>query len=98
MLTASTNKSKAPWKIITEQVMHPKRNLFHQNFSLICGNLPQCQTDGLNSFSASAKQISLTPNEMKIKVKVTLRLIVSQSVCLGVEPHLGLMTRYLLTV
>jgi hypothetical protein len=30
-----------------------------------------------------------------IKVKVTLRLTVSQSVSLGVEPHLGLMTRHL---
>jgi hypothetical protein len=29
-----------------------------------------------------------------VKVKVTLRLSVSQSVGLGVEPHLGLMTRY----
>jgi hypothetical protein len=28
------------------------------------------------------------------KVKITLRLTVSQSVSLGVEPHLGLMTRY----
>jgi hypothetical protein len=31
-----------------------------------------------------------------VKVKVTLRLTISQSVSLGVEPHLGLMTRYLL--
>jgi hypothetical protein len=31
-----------------------------------------------------------------LKVKVTLRLTVSQSVSPGVEPHLGLMTRYLL--
>jgi hypothetical protein len=31
-----------------------------------------------------------------VKVKVTLRLTVGQSVSLGVEPHLGLMTRYLL--
>jgi hypothetical protein len=30
-----------------------------------------------------------------VKVKVTLRLTVSQSVGLGVEPHLGLMTKYL---
>jgi hypothetical protein len=30
------------------------------------------------------------------EVKVTLRLTVNQSVSLGVEPHLGLMTRYLL--
>jgi hypothetical protein len=33
---------------------------------------------------------------VKVKVKVTLRLTVSQSVSLIVEPHLGLMTRYLL--
>jgi hypothetical protein len=32
----------------------------------------------------------------KVKVKVTLRLTVSQSVSLGVEPHLRLVTRYLL--
>jgi hypothetical protein len=32
----------------------------------------------------------------QVKVKVTLRLTVSQSVSLGVEPHLRLMTRYLL--
>jgi hypothetical protein len=31
-----------------------------------------------------------------VKVIVTLRLTVSQSVSLSVEPHLGLMTRYLL--
>jgi hypothetical protein len=32
---------------------------------------------------------------LKVKVKVTLRLTVSQSVSLGIEPHLGPMTRYL---
>jgi hypothetical protein len=32
----------------------------------------------------------------KHEVKVTLRLTVSQSISLGVEPRLGLMTRYLL--
>jgi hypothetical protein len=31
----------------------------------------------------------------QLKAKVSLRLTVSQSVSLGVEPHLGLMTRYL---
>jgi hypothetical protein len=35
-------------------------------------------------------------NVNKVKVKVTLWLTVSQSVSLGVKPHLGLMTRYLL--
>jgi hypothetical protein len=34
--------------------------------------------------------------QVKVKVEVTLRLTVSQLVNLGVEPHLGLMTRYLL--
>jgi hypothetical protein len=33
-----------------------------------------------------------------LRVRVTLWLMVSHSVCLGVEPHLGLMTTYLLTV
>jgi hypothetical protein len=38
----------------------------------------------------------LNCSQVKVKVKVTLRLTVSQPVSLGVEPHLGLMTRYLL--
>jgi hypothetical protein len=35
---------------------------------------------------------------VKVKVKVTLRLTVSQSVSLGVEAHVGPMARYLLLV
>jgi hypothetical protein len=35
-------------------------------------------------------------NCVVVKVKVTLRLTVSQSISLRVEPHLGLMIRYLL--
>jgi hypothetical protein len=42
-----------------------------------------CRTDQRLTFCSS-------------KDKVTLRLTVSQSASLGVEPHLGLMTRYLL--
>jgi hypothetical protein len=34
--------------------------------------------------------------QVKVKVKDTLQLTVSQSVCLGVEPHVGLVTGYLL--
>jgi hypothetical protein len=34
--------------------------------------------------------------EVEVKVKVILRLTVSQSVSLGTEPHLGLVTRCLL--
>jgi hypothetical protein len=33
---------------------------------------------------------------VQVKVKVTLRLTVSQSISLGVELHSGVMTRYLL--
>jgi hypothetical protein len=40
-------------------------------------------------------ELTAWPRHFKVKVKVTLRLTVSQSVCLGVEPRLGLMTRYL---
>jgi hypothetical protein len=40
--------------------------------------------------------ISMSLLSVKVRVKVTLRLTVGQSVTLGVEPHLGFMTRYLL--
>jgi hypothetical protein len=38
----------------------------------------------------------LSARQVKVKAKVTLRLTVSQSVSLGLKPHLQLMTRYLL--
>jgi hypothetical protein len=44
----------------------------------------------------SSQEASLIISQLKVKVKVTLRLTVSQPVSLGVEPHLRLMTRYLL--
>jgi hypothetical protein len=40
--------------------------------------------------------LSTEVHSAQVKVKVTLRLTVNQSVSLGVEPHLRLMTRYLL--
>jgi hypothetical protein len=48
------------------------------------------------SFSTAATRNSPNSISVKFKVKVTLRLTVGQSVSLGVEPHVGLMTRYLL--
>jgi hypothetical protein len=33
--------------------------------------------------------------QVKVRIKVTLRLTVNQSISLCVEPHLGLMTGYL---
>jgi hypothetical protein len=50
-----------------------------------------------NSFGRTVIQTSklLRSNRQRIvRVRVTLRLTVSQSVCLGVEPRLGLMTGY----
>jgi hypothetical protein len=41
-------------------------------------------------------QLQLSTHCLVIKVEVTSRLTVSQSVSLYVEPHLGIMTRYLL--
>jgi hypothetical protein len=41
-------------------------------------------------------RLHFTNRRNQVKVKFTLRLTVSQSVSLGVEPHVGLMTRYLL--
>jgi hypothetical protein len=56
-----------------------------------------------NSFLAVTLQLPIPKTRLDsvlycciVKVKVTLRLTVSQSVSLGVELHLGLMTRYLL--
>jgi hypothetical protein len=37
----------------------------------------------------------ISDRPLSVKVKVTLRLTASQSVSLGIEPHLGPMTRYL---
>jgi hypothetical protein len=49
-------------------------------------------------FTASCAELKSLSAELivKVKVKVTLRLMVSQPVSLGVYPRLGLMTRDLL--
>jgi hypothetical protein len=58
--------------------------------------LPQCWTQNLGS--TGARQIFLLLSVVRVRVsqavRVTLWLMVSQSVCLGVKPCLGLMTRY----
>jgi hypothetical protein len=46
-------------------------------------------------FSAIIAELNCTQH-CQSQVKITLRLTISQSVSLGVEPHLGVMTRYLL--
>jgi hypothetical protein len=62
---------------------------------------PLIKREGLGFFVIGVPLLHLIPPEVTLKytekyqVKVTLRLTVSQSVILGVEHHLGLMTRYL---
>ena len=62
-----------------------------------------CHTGAINSgrevrisrcFVQVRMEIEMEKMILLGKVKVTLRLTVSQSVCLGVEPRLGLMTRF----
>jgi hypothetical protein len=48
-----------------------------------------------NQYMSASLRIPLLSLSQSVRVRVTLRLTVSQSVCLGVEPRLGLMTRYL---
>jgi hypothetical protein len=53
-------------------------------------------TEVLNETTQSKYNRSSGREMNKVEVKITLRLTVGQSVSLGVEPHLGLTTRYLL--
>jgi hypothetical protein len=48
------------------------------------------------SYPQALSSLFVAFNDSVFKVKVTLQLTISQSVNLSVEPHLGLMTRYLL--
>jgi hypothetical protein len=79
---------------------HPL-NLFPA-YCVISSSLATVSNSG-DSSASRAEVLSSQPSvknslttQVKVKVKVTLRLTVGQSISLGVEPHLGLMTRYLL--
>jgi hypothetical protein len=66
-----------------------------QSWAVAWQRLPTADVPELSPASATRFSLLITEN-LKVKVKATLRLTVGQSVSLGVEPHLGLMTRYLL--
>jgi hypothetical protein len=68
--------------------------LQHHLFSASLVELDSTANPQLSSLTHQPTTSLLQPSQ--VKVKVTLQLMVSQSVSLGVEPHLGLMTRYLL--
>jgi hypothetical protein len=67
--------------------------LFLASATSFCNSQLTC-TDCWLSLNSSLDSNSTWTDWLMVKVKVTLRLTVSQSVSLGVEPHLGLMTRY----
>jgi hypothetical protein len=58
--------------------------------------LEGCNQIGHFFHASSGTTLNCYCTRTQVKVKVTLRLTVGQSVSLGVETHLGLMTRYLL--
>jgi hypothetical protein len=60
-----------------------------------CVNKLCCKLD-LRTISSVSSYKFIIEDCYLSQVKVTLRLTVSQSVSLGVEPHMGLMVRYLL--
>jgi hypothetical protein len=86
---ASNSKSHCDWRSVSQTVLVSSSHLglmtryllLFDSYSLVIVGRPLWREDGCSVAS---------------QVKVTLRLTVSQSVTLGVEPHLGLMTRYLL--
>jgi hypothetical protein len=53
------------------------------------------KVDGLRLIFIDFYVPAPTPLIVRVRVRVTLRLTAGQSVCLGVKPRLGLMTRYL---
>jgi hypothetical protein len=60
-----------------------------------------CSCEDSTQFNFSApklisRQAEVSIVSFQVKVKGTLRLTVSQSINVGVEPHMGLMARYLL--
>jgi hypothetical protein len=69
----------AKWVVVAwSKIRAVRRAVKELSVEILCGNLPQCQTDGLNSFNASAtqtvllhinQQTILTPDEIKSKSK-----------------------------
>jgi hypothetical protein len=77
--------------------LHTDCRAFTSSCLVVASDNSYSSASGLKS---TLKCGSLPTELLKVKVKVTLRLTVSQSVSqsvsLGFEPHLGLMTRYVL--
>jgi hypothetical protein len=93
-LVTTTNNYNAVANLHTSQITRS-----HAKFSQSAFASRFPATDLNNEDSSACVLISLQSGEYPTTehiVKVIFRLTVSQSVSLGVEPHLGLMTRYLL--
>jgi hypothetical protein len=64
--------------------------------SVLLGKANRIRDDGLCFLRAGSpivKQRAIFGQSVRVRVRVTLQLTVSQSVSLGVEPNLGLLTR-----
>jgi hypothetical protein len=77
----------------------PKISSRHWDCLSVSFSLPGYHFEKFFTLSNNLLRLPATDNcrELSgVKVKVILRLTVGQSVSLGIEPHLGLMTKYLL--
>jgi hypothetical protein len=75
-------------------------NISWLHFSKHCNTkssvISHCLHCSVTSSNCGRSSVTAVSGPSHKKVEVTWRLTVSQSVCLGVDPHLGLITRYLL--
>jgi hypothetical protein len=72
----------------------PTHNIFTSSCLVTASNNGYSSASGLKSpLNGGSLQTEIF---FRVRVRVTLRLTVSQSVCLGVEPRLGLMSSYLI--
>jgi hypothetical protein len=93
----NTSNYSATSNIHNSQIITVPAKLFPACLVLTSFSLATASNSGDSSAPCAQVLSSQAPvqNWTWSQVKVTLRLTVSQSVSLGVEPHLGLMTRYL---
>jgi positive regulator of sigma E activity len=69
-----------------KDVRVPRRKSGESERDVRCHENRTCEPTTVRQFPQSSQSV---------RVRVTLQLTVSQSVCLGVEPRPGLMSRYL---
>jgi hypothetical protein len=80
------SKSRSPYQVLNSEFHKQELYSFYRNIRL----RDSCRARNVSEpWNTDLQKLSCIQ-----RVRVTLQLMVSQSVCLGVEPPLGLMTRY----